>query len=159
MLKVYHGSTVTIDSPLVSVGRDNLDFGKGFYVTDLREQAAAWAQRMADRQRRGPVINVYSLDMEAVIRECRFLRFPEYNIEWLDFIAANRNGRRLWADYDVIEGGIADDRVADTVEAYIAGMMPAEIALGRLAQHKPNNQICILRQSVADRFLTFLHAE
>ena len=29
-MKVYHGSTVVVESPLVSVGRENLDFGKDF---------------------------------------------------------------------------------------------------------------------------------
>ena len=32
-MKLYHGSTVIVDKPLVSYGRDNLDFGKGFYTT------------------------------------------------------------------------------------------------------------------------------
>lgn len=34
-MKVYHGSTQTVEYPLVGVGRENLDFGKGFYVTDI----------------------------------------------------------------------------------------------------------------------------
>ena len=32
-MKVYHGSTQAVEYPLVGVGRENLDFGKGFYVT------------------------------------------------------------------------------------------------------------------------------
>ena len=44
-MKVYHGSTVVVESPLVSIGRENLDFGKGFYTTDLKEQAEAWIKR------------------------------------------------------------------------------------------------------------------
>ena len=36
-MKVYHGSKSIVKSPDVSFGRDNLDFGKGFYTTDLRE--------------------------------------------------------------------------------------------------------------------------
>lgn len=46
-MKVYHGSTFCVDLPLASVCRDNLDFGKGFYVTDLKEQAVSWALRIA----------------------------------------------------------------------------------------------------------------
>ena len=38
-MKVYHGSTIIVREPLANVGRRNLDFGEGFYVTDLREQA------------------------------------------------------------------------------------------------------------------------
>lgn len=35
-MKVYYGSTVAVKNPLVNFGRENLDFGKGFYVTDLQ---------------------------------------------------------------------------------------------------------------------------
>ena len=38
MLTVYHGSTCRIEEPLAGVCRPNLDFGIGFYVTDLKEQ-------------------------------------------------------------------------------------------------------------------------
>ncbi len=35
MRKVFHGATNVVKSPLCNIGRDNLDFGKGFYVTDM----------------------------------------------------------------------------------------------------------------------------
>lgn len=38
MRKVYHGATQEISAPLVHVGRENLDFGKGFYITDIRNR-------------------------------------------------------------------------------------------------------------------------
>ena len=47
MLKVYHGATCAVPQPLCNAGRPNLDFGQGFYVTDLREQAVGWAQRQS----------------------------------------------------------------------------------------------------------------
>ena len=31
-MKVYHGSTQAVEYPLVGVGRENLDFGKGFSI-------------------------------------------------------------------------------------------------------------------------------
>ena len=36
---VYHGGTDRIENPICKFGRSNLDFGQGFYVTDLLEQA------------------------------------------------------------------------------------------------------------------------
>lgn len=159
MLEVYHGSTMTIDYPLVSVGREHLDFGKGFYVTTLKSQAISWAERQGDRIGARPVLNTYSFDDDIVRKEYRYLQFHAYDITWLDFIAANRNGKELWRTYDVIEGGIANDRVTDTVEAYIAGLMSAGIALKNLSMHKPNNQICILRQEIVDKYLDFIKSE
>ena len=44
-MKLYHGSTVIVEKPLVSYGRDNLDFGKGFYTTSMQSQAEKWVQR------------------------------------------------------------------------------------------------------------------
>ena len=43
---VYHGSFVSVPEPLTNVGRRELDFGPGFYVTTIREQAERWARRV-----------------------------------------------------------------------------------------------------------------
>ena len=43
---VYHGGTQRIEHPLVHLGRAGLDFGQGFYVTDIRQQAEDWADLM-----------------------------------------------------------------------------------------------------------------
>ena len=48
-MKVYHGSTQAVEYPLVGVGRENLDFGKGFYVTDIYAQAERWSWHYAIR--------------------------------------------------------------------------------------------------------------
>ena len=37
---LYHGSNVIVEQPLVSIGRKDLDFGPGFYLTPLFEQAS-----------------------------------------------------------------------------------------------------------------------
>jgi len=42
---LYHGATMRVEHPLCDFGRADLDFGKGFYLTDLREQAEEWAAR------------------------------------------------------------------------------------------------------------------
>lgn len=39
-----------------------------------------------------------------------------YDIQWLDFIVASRKGQKPWEEYDIIEGGVANDQVIDTVE-------------------------------------------
>ena len=35
-ITLYHGSTLSIEHPLAKVGRADLDFGRGFYLTSLR---------------------------------------------------------------------------------------------------------------------------
>lgn len=153
---VFHGSTIEIKQPVVALGRERLDFGKGFYMTDIKPQAELWALRM-ERIRNTPgIVNIYDLDMDGIKKEYSYYHFERYDLEWLQFIIANRTGSG-WADhYDLIEGGVANDRVIDTVEAYMSNMMPLENALTELSKHQPNNQLCITNQTVIDKYLSFI---
>ena len=100
-------------------------------------------------------MNLYEFDREPAIQEYRYLLFPAYDRAWLHFIVDSRNGLRPWAKYDIIEGGIANDRVVDTVNLFSLGLMDEETALSRLSEHQPNNQICILNQEVIEKYLSF----
>ena len=154
-IRVCHGGTECVETPVCRLGRGNLDFGQGFYVTDMKEQALQWAITTAMRRKASPIINVYQLDREAILLEARCKLFTAYDMEWLDFIVASRNGKNPSIAYDYVEGGIANDRVIDTVNLYIAGLMSAEVALQRLALHQPNNQICLLNQCLTDKYLVY----
>lgn len=157
-MKVYHGSIVEVKTPLVSVGRSKLDFGKGFYVTDLEKQAVSWASRPSNADK-PKILNVYEFDKDkALTSDCRYLCFEHYDGEWLDFVVANRRGEDLWKDYDIVEGGIANDNVFNTIELYTAELISREEALKRLQYEKPNNQICILKQSIIDGHLHFVQS-
>lgn len=158
-MNVFHGSTQIIRQPLANAGRHNLDFGTGFYVTDLREQAIFWANRPVNNNR-PHWLNIYELDIDGIINaNYRYLRFKSYDFEWLEFVVANRRGEKLWKTYDLIEGGIANDRVFNTIELYAAGLTPREEALEKLRYEKPNNQLCLLRQELIDNYLHFIGAE
>lgn len=155
MITVFHGSVVEVAKPLVMLGRRNLDFGQGFYITNMRDQAVRWATRMAVRRFATPILNIYDFDIAFVRKNFGYLQFEAYDKEWLDFIVASRKGHQQWKAYDVIEGGVANDNVIDTVEDYIRGRLSAEAALVELSKHQPNNQICILNQEVIGHYLHF----
>lgn len=157
-MKVYHGSISIIDRPIANAGRDRLDFGKGFYVTDIQSQAEIWAQRMSRIKNMPGIINVYELDVEEIKLGTSYKHFEHYDNEWLQYIVANRTGNTAIEKYDVIEGGVANDRVIDTVEAYIANLMTLETALKELSRHQPNNQLCICSQAVIDEHLKFIES-
>lgn len=156
-MKVFHGSTAEIQYPLANIGRENLDFGKGFYVTDIYNQAERWASVMKLR-RPGTIamINIYELNTEKVSSSnYKSLHFNGYSNNWLDFIVHSRRGEKPWLGYDLIEGGVANDRIFDTIENYIEGQITKEVALGRLQYEQPNNQICLLNQQLIDECLSF----
>ena len=152
---VYHGGTEKIESPICKFGRRNLDFGQGFYLTDIRKQAAEWAKQVADHRKEAPIINRYRLNRDAILGESRCMVFTAYDKDWLQFIVASRHGEHVADSYDYIEGGVANDRVIDTVNLYMAGLMDENTALLRLSQHQPNNQMCILSQELINKYLVF----
>lgn len=135
-----------------------LDFGPGFYLTSDKQQAINWANTKAGRKRGfRAVLNVYRFDIENFLANTgsQHKVFSEYNIEWLDLIAASRKGKQPWVGLDWIEGGIANDSVISTVDAYVDGSMPAEIALGKLLKEELKHQVCISSQLIIDQYLTF----
>ena len=162
MITLYHGSSVKVEHPLVHLGRTDLDFGQGFYLTCLREQAEAWATIICSRRKSAPTpwLNEYQFDMETAIAQgYKLLRFDPYNRDWLDFIANSRKGNCPWKGYDIIEGGVADDRVINAVENYLNGQADVDFTLKQLAYHKPNHQICLLNQQMVDNFLHYISSE
>ena len=153
---LYHGGTEAVMRPDCKAGRPDLDFGQGFYVTLLQDQAEGFAKRKARDRKGKPVISVYEFDYESAIKDCAYLNFEFYDEAWLDFVVDSRNGMKPWANYDVVEGGVANDRVIDTVELYTIGILDKASALGRLSEHQPNHQICILNQEILDKYLNFI---
>ena len=146
MTKLYHGSYISVPSPLTGVGRKELDFGPGFYLTNLREQAERWARRVCViRAADTPLLSTYEFDESQLPADVRRLRLEHYDQQWLDF--------------DIIEGGVANDQVIDTVEDYYAGRITAEQAIGQLRFAKPTHQMCIRRQAIVDRCLHFVGTE
>ena len=153
---LYHGGTEAVMHPDCKKGRPDLDFGQGFYVTLLQDQAEGFARRKARDRKGKPVISIYEFDYDAAIKDCAYLNFEFYDEAWLDFVVDSRSGLKPWANYDVVEGGVANDRVIDTVELYTIGILDKASALGRLSEHQPNHQICILNQAILDKYLKFV---
>jgi hypothetical protein len=159
-ITLYHGSYVSVVEPLVNVGRRELDFGPGFYVTLLRDQAERWARRVCVvRAVATPLLSIYEFDESNLHSDVRRLKLNNYDQEWLDFIVNSRKGLEPWANYDIIEGGVANDQVIDTVEDYYAGRITAEQAIGQLRFAKPSHQMCIRSQAIVDRCLRFIGTE
>lgn len=155
---LYHGATTEVREPLTRIGRHELDFGPGFYLTNDKRQAINWANTKAGRKKGlKAVLNIYHFDLEVFLSNTNFrhLVFPEYNIDWLDFIAASRKGKQPWKGIDWLEGGIANDSVISTVDAYVDGSMTPEMALGKLIKEDLKHQVCISNQLIIDQYLTF----
>ena len=80
---VYHGSTEDVQNPDVRYSYRSLDFGMGFYVTTVREQAERWARRKADILGKDKVFRVVDMyhtgiwDKERALKEIKV--YPVYD--------------------------------------------------------------------------------
>lgn len=152
---LYHGSYLEIAEPDLVHSRFNVDFGRGFYVTPLREQAAKWCGKYKRRGKDG-IISQYVFDQSRET-ELKTLKFDSYSESWLDFILNCRSGIDE-TDYDLVAGGVANDKVFNTVELFLDGLIDRTEAINRLRYEKPNLQICF-RTEKALKFLRFERSE
>ena len=162
MITLFHGSYQPVSMPLVKLGRKKVDFGQGFYLTKLRKQAESWAGTIAERKGRNvnPTLSSYSFDYDTVKSDGYNIKiFESYDLEWLEYVVDCRRGGVMQHQYDIVEGGVANDNVIDTVEDYENGIITAEQALGQLRYKEVNHQICILNQDIVDKYLSFISSE
>jgi len=143
-MKVYHGSYAAIDAIDLTLCEVGKDFGQGFYVTKLYEQAKFWAIRKGKIKRTNGVITEFDFNENICrIMKLNVLNFNDYDEKWLDFVVLNRlnDTEQPAHNYDIIEGPVADDRITEQIKDYIAGIITKEQFLNDLV-HNPSHQIC-----------------
>lgn len=104
---------MVVKQPDLEHSRDYLDFGKGFYLTSLRHQAVLYSERF-------------------------FLRGRQAFIGEYDLSSASSRKGEDTSDYDIVIGGIADDKIFKTIDLYFTGDISKDEALKRLKYEKPN---------------------
>lgn len=152
---IYHTSDRVVVSPNVELSRLFLDFGKGFYVTPDRLQAEKYARRFFKEGRKA-FLNIYEIDDE-VFSKCNNKKFPAYDGIWLDYVVACRKNNPHEV-FDIIEGGIADDDVFNTLDLFMSELIAKEEAIKRLKKKKPNVQICFSNQHIIDKHMHFIES-
>lgn len=155
-MKLYHSSNVVVEHPDTRHSRKYLDFGCGFYLTSLYDQAVRYAQRF---KRRGQQawLNTYEFSLYDE-PQWNIKRFDAYDEHWLDFVAQCRDGKDV-GNYDMVIGGIANDRVIITLDRYFSGEISQNEALGLLRFEKPNVQYCIRSERMLQECLTYIESE
>jgi len=158
---LYHGSYLSIEKPDLSFSRLRTDFGRGFYLTPLKEQAKSWSQRYL-KERGTAVISSYLFstgDDGTFPSDIKVLEFDTHSLEWLNFVMACRLGQPIDTQWDLVIGGVANDKVFDTLQLYFEKLISASEAIGRLRYNKPNFQYCLKNQRLIDDHLQFTGSE
>ncbi len=151
MKEVYHTSGVRVENPDTRHSRKALDFGPGFYFTHPRHQAEQYGKRRL-KLKMPAFLNVY--EMKEEWNGWKVKTFENYDSEWLEFVLDCRN-YKVVGDYDMVVGGIADDKVFDTLTLFFEQLIDKKEALRRLKYEKPNIQYCIRTEAMIKDLLTF----
>ena len=154
---LYHGSNIVVREPKILKSQRYLDFGAGFYMTSDFEQARKWAVRTAARREEGvATISVFELSDDYVDR-VKVLAFARPDRDWLRYITAHRTGNPPVDDYDIVVGPVANDQAIRTVNNYLKGYFPEEVAIKLLLPQKLKDQY-LFRTEKALSLLAFKEA-
>ena len=116
-ITLYHGSEQIVESPTFGLGKQNNDFGRGFYCTESEELAKEWAVSSL----RNGFVNRYSLDTEYLI----------------DNFGVNVNA------YDLIIGYRADDSYFDFAASFLNNGISVQQLANAMRLGKLGEQIVI----------------
>ena len=150
-MRLYHGSNTGINSINLAMCRPYKDFGIGFYLTDIREQAERMAVRVAKIYGGSPVLNVF--DIQDDFRELPGIKIKDFGEqtteEWARFVMNNRNHSfdniedilcNQDNKYDIVIGPVADDTIARLLRLYIENFISEEQLLRELTFSKVTSQ-------------------
>ena len=141
---LYHGSNMEIDTIDLDKCRPYKDFGKGFYLTDIQEQAQRIAARTARMFKGDPTLTAFEFDLKEVMRASglKVRIFEKPDREWAKFVMSNRdiNTVQPCHDYDIVIGPVADDTIARLLRLYIENFISEEQLLRELTFSKVTSQ-------------------
>lgn len=155
-ITLYHGSERIIESPTFGLGKQNNDFGLGFYCTESEELAKEWAVSSLCNG----FVNRYSLDTEYL--KILNLNNPDYTIlNWIAVLVAHRlfsikspaaqRAKRYLIDnfgvnvnaYDLIIGYRADDSYFDFAASFLNNGISVQQLANAMRLGKLGEQIVI----------------
>jgi len=141
---LYHGSNVAIDKINLSLGNPDKDFGKGFYLTDIKGQAQQMGVRKVRTIGKGePTLTCFEFD-EKLLRDksLKVKVFRKPSREWAKFIMNNRSASEtgFTHDYDIVVGPIANDGVAFQLQRYARKLISLDTLVKELSYRKLNRQ-------------------
>ena len=141
-MKLYHGSNVDFSSIDLLKSNPYKDFGKGFYLTDIKYQAEQLAVKKCKLFGGKEIVQEYEFNQELLRSdELKVLIFEKPTQEWAEFIFLNRNRATGYKhDYDIVVGPIADDGGAYLLSRYEEGTLSIEDLSSQLTYKELNRQ-------------------
>ena len=142
-MKLYHGTNMDFCQILLDKCKPNKDFGRGFYLTDIRHQAQEMAIRKCELEGTGsPVVQFYEFDPKVLTDGNFKVKIFDYvSEEWARFILQNRKARgKRMHDFDIVVGPVADDGVVYQLNLYMQKLITLDQLVRELTFKRLNRQ-------------------
>ena len=141
---LYHGSNIQITEVDFEKCKPYKDFGKGFYLTEIEEQAHQMSRRTALIYGGEAVVSNFEFDIDAAMNDSSLLvkQFEEPNEEWALFVMANRNreNQHPFHQYDIVIGPVADDTIATLFRNFDDGIIDLSMLVSGLRYKNISSQ-------------------
>lgn len=149
---LYHGTNMDFEAIDITRSNPYKDFGKGFYLTDIRKQAEELAKKRSRIFGGKAQVLTYEFGKNNFTNSTlNILTFERPTKEWADFIYQNRNRNISFKhNYDIVIGPIADDGVAYLLSRYEEGSFTLEQLAKELKNKKLNKQFYFGTQRAID---------
>lgn len=140
-MRLYHGSNMMIENIDLSKCKPYKDFGRGFYLTEIKEQAEKMAGRTAAIYGGEPTVTEFEFD-EAALHTLSVKTFENPDKEWALFVLANRsrNCRQPTHCFDIVIGPVADDTIATLFRNFNDGIIDLPTLVNGLKNKKVSSQ-------------------
>ncbi len=150
---LYHGSNIVIEQIDLAKCKPYKDFGQGFYLTKIKEQAFEMAKRTAKIYGGEPVVNKFHFD-EVALGNLIVKRFDEPSQEWALFVMSNRSKNNIHPihTYDIVIGPVADDTIATLFRNFDDGIIDLPMLVNGLRYKKISSQY-FFHSSAAIKYL------
>lgn len=141
-MRLFHGTNVDFEKIDLSKTNPFKDFGRGFYLTDIENQACELAKKRAIRDGGTPIVQIYEVGDTLLKDESLSVKvFEGASAEWAEFVFNNRNRNNIFLhNFDIVVGPIADDGVAYLLGRYQEGSFTLDELAAKLKFKKLNNQ-------------------
>lgn len=140
-MKLYHGSNLAIEQIDLLKCKPYKDFGQGFYLTEIKEQAEQMAKRTSAIHGGEPVVTEFEFD-EAALQTLSVKIFENSCEEWALFVMANRsrNNAQPTHCFDIVIGPVADDTIATLFRNFDDGIIDLQMLVNGLKYKKVSSQ-------------------
>ena len=147
---LYHGTYLEFKNIDLNKCADYKDFGKGFYATEIYDQAVAMAIRKARAFGGKPCVVSYEVSDNILKTEnLRIKVFNKATTAWAKFVLNNRD--REFIDfndplcnrdfkYDIVFGPVANDTLTTLIQQYKNKFISNSMLLAGMRYHSPSNQ-------------------